>query len=169
MIGIIVFIKNPELGKVKTRLAASVGDQKALEIYIRLLNHTRKILMNIEGVKQYVFYANYIDENDQWKEDVFDNRIQKGTDLGKRMSCAFEEVLMECDKAIIIGSDCAEMTSEHIYKAIKKLNDSNVVIGPSLDGGYYLLGMDHYYPELFKGIEWSTDTVFYRTKSKAET
>jgi len=79
------------------------------------------------------------------------------------MSNAFEKVFIECNKVIIIGSDCAQLTPNHIESAINVLESTNLVLGPSIDGGYYLLGMDSFYPELFDDIEWSTDSVLNST------
>lgn len=161
-IGIIVFVKNPELGKVKTRLGASVGDKRALEIYMLLLEHTRNVLKSVD-VARFTYYSEYVDDLDQWSNDIFTKSLQEGIDLGNRMCNAFEEVFQKCNKVIIIGSDCAQLKPDHIKSAIEALESNNVVIGPSLDGGYYLLGMDNFYPTLFQNIEWSTDSVLNKT------
>lgn len=165
--GLIVFVKNPELGKVKTRLAQSVGDQEALRIYIELLNHTRRVTSEIE-VTRFLFYAEHIAHGDAWSGQLYEKRLQSPGGLGKRMSMAFAECFKSCDRVLIIGSDCASLTADHIREAVESLGDKNVVIGPSFDGGYYLLGMDGYYPQLFENIEWSTDTVFAETVKRIE-
>lgn len=164
---IIVFIKNPRLGYVKTRLAADVGDDKALEIYLRLTDHTKEVLSSVPDVKRFVYYSDFVADEDGWSPETFIKGLQNDGDLGDRIKAAFTEVFKTSDKAIIIGSDCAQLSPLHIEKAIKSLDYHNLVIGPSLDGGYYLLGMDSNYKYLFEDIEWSTESVFEETKAKA--
>ena len=166
-IGVIVFVKNPELGKVKTRLAASVGDEEALAIYIRLLDHTCDVMSGLPTVQRYVFYSQKVMHNDRWPEDTFIKSQQVDGDLGHKLKAAFAEVFTQCDKVIVIGSDCAQLSSSHIQDAINQLDRCNVVIGPSLDGGYYLLGMDKNYSFLFDNITWSTATVYVETIDNA--
>jgi len=164
---VIVFIKNPELGKVKTRLAKSVGDQEALAIYMRLMEHTRLQMEGVDNVDRYVFYSSFVDESDEWLPQSFNARIQISGDLGDKIKAAFGEVFEFADRAIIIGSDCAQLGSNHIQKAINLLEEHDVVIGPTLDGGYYLLGMNANYESLFEKINWSTETVLEETLEKA--
>lgn len=168
MRGVIVFVKNPELGKVKTRLAATVGDQKALEIYHKLIGYTRDVLTQVEDTKKYVFYSSFIDDKDGWQNNVFEKRLQVAGGLGEKITEALKSVFEDCDQVVIIGSDCPQLTSEHIETAFDKLQNCNITIGPSHDGGYYLLGMDKFYPQLFQGINWSTETVFQETLQKTE-
>ena len=164
---VIVFIKNPELGKVKTRLAKSVGDDKALAIYMQLMEHTRLQMLGVEGVERYVFYSSFVDEDDDWLPIDFKARLQVEGDLGDKIKAAFREVFEVVDQAIIIGSDCAQLDSSHIQSAVDQLEKHDVVIGPTLDGGYYLLGMNGNYETLFEDINWSTETVLQETIDKA--
>lgn len=164
---IIVFIKNPRLGHVKTRLAKDVGDAKALDIYLKLTEHTKKVLAEVPDAKRCVYYSEFIDESDDWSDEIFIKGLQSNGDLGDRIKHAFLEIFEQSNKVIIIGSDCAQLSAEHIQLAIDALENNNVVIGPSLDGGYYLLGMDSNYQFLFEDIEWSTESVFESTKSQA--
>lgn len=166
-ISIVVFIKNPRLGYVKTRLAKDVGDVRALEIYLQLTAHTKGVLAAVPEVNRCVFYSEFINNTDDWSTDTFVKFLQSDGDLGDKIKHAFSEVFLHSDKAIIIGSDCAQLSADHIQKAIDLLENNNVVIGPSIDGGYYLLGMDSNYQFLFDDIAWSTESVFDATKSKA--
>ena len=168
MIGVIVFVKNPELGKVKTRLAATVGDEKALDIYNRLVAYTREVLLGSDAVDAIVYYSSFIDRKDEWSNVRFEKRLQVQGGLGDKITAAVQESFNDYEKIIIIGSDCPQLTKVHIQDAIAYLNTNNVVIGPSKDGGYYLLGMDHYYPSLFQDIPWSTETVAMDTLQQAE-
>lgn len=158
---LIVFAKNPVLGKVKTRLAATVGNKKALEVYRKLLLHTRLIITPFIG-KTIFYFTDTLEEEEGWSQ--FDQRLQQGATLGVRMSNAFNEAFEEgTNKVIIIGTDCYDISSTIIAEAFDTLNDNDVVIGPAEDGGYYLLGMKKFHPDFFKNKRWSTETVFIDT------
>lgn len=160
---LLVFAKNPELGKVKTRLAKTVGDHKALEIYLKLLEHTYAVADKTFADKA-VFYSDKIEEFDILDYYKFPKFLQKGDDLGQRMDRAIGEAFgQDYDKVVIIGSDCYDLTPEIVEDAFKLLDDHNVVIGPALDGGYYLLGMDRHYSHLFRNKKWSTPDVLLDT------
>jgi len=164
---LIIFIKNPELGKVKTRLAKTVGKEKALAIYIALMEHTRKIAEALP-VERYLFYSQEINKNDNWHPGKFKKALQVEADLGAKMATAFHTVFKENEKVVIIGSDCASLTPEIVQAAFDKLDKNPFVIGPAMDGGYYLLGMNQFSPEVFRDIEWSTDAVFPTTVQRIE-
>lgn len=159
---LIVFLKNPVAGKVKTRLAATVGDEKALEIYLLLIDYTREICKNCKAEKN-VFFSDFIDE----KISFGNSFVQQGADLGEKMKNAFRTMFDSgAKKVVIIGTDCAELTTEILDEAFLHLNNHDFVIGPAHDGGYYLLGMKSFFPEIFDGVLWSTDAVFTKTKEK---
>jgi rSAM/selenodomain-associated transferase 1 len=158
---LIIFVRNPVLGKVKTRLAATIGNEKTLMLYKHLLQHTYAITENLPATK-FVFYADYINEDDLW--NGFEKRLQYGNDLGERMKNAFAELFTTGFKNIcIIGSDCYELSSDILADAFEKLNTADVVGGPVTDGGYYILGMKKQVTDFFINKEWSTDTVFSET------
>jgi len=160
---LVVFAKNPELGKVKTRLAKTVGDKKALEIYLKLLEHTYAVADKTFADKA-IFYSDKIEEFDILDYYKFPKFLQKGDDLGERMDRAIGEAFgQRYEKVVIIGSDCYDLTSVIVEDAFKLLDDHNVVIGPAFDGGYYLLGMDRHYSHLFKDKKWSTPDVLLDT------
>lgn len=156
---IIVFVKNPELGKVKTRLARTIGDRKALDIYLRLCHYTRELLLDVDCAR-YVFYDDTIILEDDWNPDSFYKKLQSKGDLGDRMRAAFHDILDKHEKVLIIGSDCPQIKKQHIELAFDSLNETDVVIGPSLDGGYYLLGMKEEQSYLFDDMPWSQATLF---------
>lgn len=160
---IIVFVRTPELGKVKTRLAKSIGDQSALNIYKLLLKHTAAVLHDLKFDKL-VYYSGKLEEEDFWESNLFQKKLQKGADLGERMQHAFETAFDQgYEKVIIIGSDLFELKPTHITTAFEALESNEVAIGPSLDGGYYLLGMKQLEPALFKNKKWGTDSVLKNT------
>lgn len=160
---LIIFVRKPEKGKVKTRLAATVGEDAALYIYQKLLKHTAAVAKST-GIDTFVFYAGEIEEDDLWNEISSFKRKQKETDLGGRMKAAFAEVFENgYSHVVIIGSDCPHLSVQHIQEAFHALQNNDVVIGPASDGGYYLLGMKNVHASLFENIAWSTNTVYQRT------
>jgi rSAM/selenodomain-associated transferase 1 len=158
---LIIFIKNPVLGKVKTRIASESGDSAALEIYKSLLEHTRLTVLKVDSARM-LFYSDRVERNDSWPEKKFSKNVQLGDDLGTRMLNAVKQA-SEYDKKILIGSDCPGITPQIIEQAYTFLDFHDVVIGPTLDGGYYLIGMNQIIPELFQHIPWSTDQVLAET------
>jgi rSAM/selenodomain-associated transferase 1 len=162
-IGLIVFVRNPEMGKVKTRLAKVVGDESALQVYNLLLKHTHQITAPL-NFRKFIYYTDGIPEHDRWSDPGYTRRQQFGNDLGQRMAHAFKELFEQGFKRVlIIGSDCYQLQTSTIEEAIDLLNNHDVVIGPTYDGGYYLLGMNSFTPELFLGKPWSTDQVCKKT------
>lgn len=160
---LMVFVKNPQRGKVKTRLAKTVGDEKALEIYKVLLDHTLTIAKRGNWDKA-IFYSDYIDDTDMWNKAKFSQFVQEGNDLGERMLNAFKYAFSKQYKSvIIIGSDCLELNENIISDGFDLLKNNEVVIGPAKDGGYYLLGMRTLYKELFMNKQWSTENVLLDT------
>ncbi len=158
MNALLIFIKNPVKGKVKTRLAQTVGEDQALMIYLELLRHTRDIAQQVDA-NRLLYYSHFIDQEDEWSKDIFHKVLQQGNDLGAKMGNAFEQALSTHKKAVIIGSDCASLTPEIVNEAFRLLDHYDFVLGPAIDGGYYLLGMKSFYPEVFENIAWSTDEV----------
>ena len=156
---LLIFTRNPELGKAKTRLAKTVGDETALEIYKFLLEKTRDISSKVTSDKA-VYYSVKIRENDIWDASTYQKHQQIGEDLGIRMLNAFKNGFEAgYEKVMIIGSDLYDLTSEDIENAFDELNNNDLVIGPAEDGGYYLLGMNSLHSTIFKNKNWGTETV----------
>jgi uncharacterized protein len=156
---LIIFYRNPELGKVKTRLAATVGEAKALAIYLKLASHTRTIVSETD-CDRVVYYSDFIDTEDAWSNTEYAKRLQVGNDLGDKMMNAFDWAFTkDYQRVSIIGTDCLEVTSAIVNEAYETLKRRDVVIGPAVDGGYYLLGMNRYIPELFSSKKWGTNSV----------
>jgi len=165
---IIIFVRNPVLGLVKTRIAAKLGSEAALKVYVKLLKQTHEIVCPLTSDK-FVFYADGINHQDLWENHLFYKRNQVAGDLGLKMQQAFKEVFeMGYQRALIIGSDCYDLTTELATDAFESLKQKQVVIGPAADGGYYLLGMQKMQPSLFTNIEWSTPKVLAQTIEACE-
>ncbi|MEP6464825.1 MAG: TIGR04282 family arsenosugar biosynthesis glycosyltransferase [Parafilimonas sp.] len=159
---LLIFTKNAVLGKVKTRLAATVGKQKALEVYKQLIQHTHNAATNID-VHKIIFYADEIVHNDVWNSD-YEKQSQQGFELGERMLNAFDYAFSNgFFNVAIIGTDCPELTEEILNEAFTNLKSFDVVIGAAEDGGYYLLGMKKLHAYLFENIKWSTGEVCEKT------
>ncbi len=160
---LMIFVKNPELGKVKTRLASTIGEGNALEVYKTLLAHTCTIVNSI-GFDKAVFYSDSITHNDLWNDEKFQKYLQEGEDLGEKMLSAFTFAFaIGYKNVVIIGSDCIQLTTKIIEEAFELLISNDVVIGPAKDGGYYLLGMNKLYKELFQNKIWSSENVLLDT------
>ena len=159
---LIIVIKNPVLGKVKTRIASDTGEKKALEIYHQLLDHTRKVCSPLEDTTLYLYYSDFIAQ-DNWPEERFIKRLQRGNDLGERMYYAFQEVLKDHRHVLLIGSDIIQLTPEILKAGFEAMETHHAVIGPSKDGGYYLLGLKGVVKDYFSGISWSMETVYKET------
>jgi rSAM/selenodomain-associated transferase 1 len=160
---LVVFYRNPELGKVKTRLAAVIGDAKAYSIYLLLSEHTRSVVDGLPQQKA-LYYSDYVDVDDAWSNNSYQKLLQSGGDLGEKMENAFKAGFNSGYKSIcIIGTDCLDLTEKIVIEAFQTLLTNDVVIGPAVDGGYYLLGMNYLHPELFKNKVWGSDTVLTDT------
>jgi rSAM/selenodomain-associated transferase 1 len=165
---LIIFTKNPEKGKVKTRLASFVGEDVALLVYQNLLLNTLQNVTDL-AFDKCVAYSDYINRHDIWDNKRFMKCIQSGDDLGERMHNAFTLAFnKKYEQICLIGSDIPKLTSTIIEQAFQHLYDHDLVIGPAVDGGYYLIGMKHPHPELFEGIPWSTNQVFHKTLNIAK-
>ncbi|MEM6892744.1 MAG: TIGR04282 family arsenosugar biosynthesis glycosyltransferase [Bacteroidota bacterium] len=156
---LLIFTRNPELGKCKTRLAAKIGDQAALDVYVFLLEHTRKITGPLQAAKQ-VYYSEEIAPDDLWSSAAFEKKQQVGEDLGLRMQNAFAEGFAEgYEHILIIGSDMYDLSTRDLERAFNALEKNEVVLGPAEDGGYYLLGLSRMHETLFQNKQWGTETV----------
>ncbi len=164
---LIVFCKNPLLGRAKTRIAKDAGALEAHNIYLRLLDIC---IANLKAIPFpiYVFYDLYIHGSDKWNALQPIKRIQSSGDLGVRMETAFSEVFKRHKHVAIIGTDCPTLSGDIIKEAFNALLSKDLVLGPSVDGGYYLLAMNKLYTSLFEDIPWSTDTVLDNTIKAAE-
>ncbi|HBF21737.1 MAG: glycosyltransferase [Owenweeksia sp.] len=164
---LLIFIKNPIQGKVKTRLGKDLGHHQAVEIYKKLLEVTRLAALGVNAARQ-LYYGDFINQEDNWSPQDFEKKLQHGNDLGARMHEAFVKGFDEgYKKIVIIGSDCPEMDAQTLEEAFRKLEDHNVVIGPANDGGYYLLGLSQKV-NIFENVDWSTESVFDQTLAQVK-
>jgi hypothetical protein len=164
---LIVFVKYPEPGKVKTRIARELGAQSAADMYARMAKSV------IENVSLPDTYGTVIYFDPPHRDKDVRNWLgtgnasyepQSGGTIGERMSDAFERVFSSgAEKAVLIGTDIPEITAAAVSAAFSLLEETDVVIGPASDGGYYLLGLKSFEPSLFRDIEWGTSLVLKHT------
>lgn len=158
-----IFTRNPELGKVKKRLALDIGDKEALDLYNFLLKHTFQVTRDLP-VDKVVYYSEAIQTGDIWDEANFDKAVQRGNGLGERMKNAFIEGFQKGYRNIvIIGSDLYDLQKEDLEKAYLELEQHDYVLGPAQDGGYYLIGKKSLNSTLFENKSWGSDTVLQET------
>ena len=162
---LIIFTRNPELGKCKTRLAATIGDSNALEVYKYLIGHTVGITKELP-FDCFVYYSEKIHTGDTWEDSIYQKAVQVSGDLGVKMKSAFQDLFTKGYKRVaIIGSDLFDLQSDDLIAGLQALSSNEVVLGPAQDGGYYFLGITEMIPQLFTNKEWGTDTVLADTLS----
>jgi uncharacterized protein len=167
--GLIIFVKSPIAGEVKTRLASDIGVEKALKIYWQLLEITKKIASQFKGSKMIWSNKNWTDHSDYWPIESFQFHLQKGANLGEKMASAFDFHFKEgFNKLLLIGSDCPEINISVLNEAEQALDHHDVIIGPAVDGGYYLIAMKKVHYELFEDMQWSHAQVLENTIQKAK-
>ena len=160
-----IFAKQPRLGRVKTRLAAAIGQQAALRLYEAFLNDFLPRLdpLPVQPVVAYTpaeaqdYFRNVVPKRFQLVE-------QTGGDLGQRMSQFMDRHFDQgANQVVLVGSDTPDLPTQRIMQALDELDRRDVVLGPCDDGGYYLIGTSRPLPEIFQGIDWSTGAVFVQT------
>ena len=163
---IIVFVKNITLGKVKTRLAKTIGDNAAFDVYKYLFNITQCESLKAKNCDLHVYFSDAIIDSAWPNTEKF---IQSGKDLGERMMNAFEDEFTRGYKRIIgVGSDLPDLSAKIMESALKALESNDTVFGPSEDGGYYLIGMRQSTLCVFKDKPWSTSQLLEVTTKELE-
>lgn len=161
---LVVFVKNAVLGHAKTRLAKTIGDESAFEVYKTLLAITERETTSLDNCDIHIYFSSEITE-DLWPGKT--KFVQSGKDLGERMENAFIQGFKDGYKRIIgVGSDLPDLNAEVMQKGLSSLHDSDSVFGPSDDGGYYLIGMNKHLSCIFENKPWSTETLLTETKAE---
>ncbi len=164
---VILFARAPEKGRVKSRLAAAIGEEAVLEIY---KDFVAAVVETLKAGRYPFRIAVHPQDATASMRHWLGNHLvylpQTGKDLGERMKNAFVRVFSEgVEQAVIIGSDIPDLPNEVIHEAFESLEKNDAAIGPALDGGYYLIGFNArtFLPGAFDGIPWSTEAVFSDT------
>ncbi len=166
---ILFFIKYPEPGEVKTRLAESIGSEEAAQLY---RNFILDLLVKLESTELPFKICFYPEQKREllmgWLGDEYEYSHQSGADLGERMAAAFQDAFSGGHRRVILmGSDFPDLPQSFLEESLRALNTHDAVIGPDIDGGYYLIGFrnETFFSQAFEGMNWSTEAVFRKTLS----
>ena len=172
---LIMFARYPMRGQTKTRLAAGLGDEATLQLYEAMLADTAwsggqlphcRCLAALTGLP--ADGSAPLDPLGRAPFAAYSLSEQQGDDFGTRLGAAMELAVKEAGgSALLTGADSPEISATLLERAFRSLEDYDVVLGPAIDGGYYLIGMRAYHPTLFLGINWSTETVAAETEAAA--
>lgn len=170
---LLLFVRYPEAGRVKTRLAKSVGPQEAARIYQKLAETNLKAIhpLTRQGVEIVIFFDPPEREEavKHWLQGPYQYVSQGEGGLGERITHGFEKSFLRgMKKVVILGSDTLNLRTEILQQAYEALTSSDLVLGPAKDGGYYLIGLRRPEPRLFQDIPWSTSRVLALTRLRAE-
>lgn len=165
-VGVAVLARRAELGKGKRRLAATLGDEATLAVYRELIGACAKTVA-ASGLPATVYFEPAVGDEDVWPQESFEHALQpSNADLGGRIRAAAEDSLLRNPGGVLlIGTDCPTLTPALLTEAADALSSYDVVLGPSTDGGYYLLATRALEPRLFEGIAWSTEAVADQTRA----
>ncbi len=167
---IIVFAKSPEAGKVKTRLASSIGDLEALRFHEQMLEHTLKMACQYKLAPVELHVSGRIDHpliQSLASEYGIIVRSQQGKDLGEKMHHALQQSLESSRYCILIGTDCPAMNVDYLANALTALvRGQDAVLGPAEDGGYVLIGARQLSRDWFSDIVWGSRHVLEQSRKK---
>lgn len=166
---LIIFTRYPQTGKTKTRLIPALGEEGAAQLQKKLTEYTLKEADQL-AVNIRVYFS---DGNENlmanWLGNSYQYYRQSNGNLGDRLIAALKESFTEeIEKIVIIGIDCPDLNADLIQQAFQALSTQDLVLGKAEDGGYYLIGLRGFYPELFQGIDWGTHLVLQQTVALAE-
>jgi uncharacterized protein len=164
----IVFTRYPEAGKVKTRLIPALGEQGAAALHKKMAEHTISVERALQRLVpcdlEVWFVGGDLALMQGWLGEDLTYQLQPDGDVGDRMRLAFQSIFDRgYKKAAIVGTDCPDLTPEILAQSFGALEDNPIALGPAIDGGYYLIGLQYLIPELFTGIPWSTANVLQET------
>ncbi len=170
---LIVFTRYPEPGKTKTRLIPALGPQGAANLQRQMTEHTLNQVRALQSWRSVTIEVRFDGGNlaliQDWLGHVIACQPQGSGDLGARMArshqTAFEAGI---DQVVIIGTDCPGLNAQLMAQAFHQLLTHDLVLGPAIDGGYYLIGLRRFIPELFSGISWGTADVLHQTVNIAK-
>ncbi len=168
---LLVFTRYPEPGKTKTRLIPLLGLQGAAELHRQMTEATLKKVKVLKDVSVVICYTGTtVVSMKSWLGNGLDYREQCQGDLGERMYDALSAsfTLVSDSHVVIIGTDCPDLSPAIINQAFQSLSSHDLVLGPALDGGYYLIGVRSAIAQLFQGIPWGTEKVFTQTQATAK-
>ncbi|MCR4337689.1 MAG: TIGR04282 family arsenosugar biosynthesis glycosyltransferase [Candidatus Omnitrophica bacterium] len=166
---LLYFVKYPTPGKVKTRLAKTVGDEEAAKLYSDLAEKNLRVIASLyqRNICDLVIVYDPPERSEdikRWLSLSCEYLPQCGEGLSERLTHAFHKAFQMGGKGVMaLGSDTLGLTTDIIQQGFEALHSNDVVVGPAEDGGYYLIGLNHFQPKLFEGVPWSTNEVLPQT------
>ncbi|MCT7952049.1 TIGR04282 family arsenosugar biosynthesis glycosyltransferase [Ancylothrix sp. C2] len=170
---LIIFTRYPEPGKTKTRLIPALGVEGAAKLHRHLIQHTLNQVENLIKNRAVEVEVKYAGGSQELMQKLIPPPInctpQSQGDLGEKMKNALaENFAQQKQRLLIIGTDCPGLDNHRLKQAFDRLYNYDLVLGPALDGGYYLIGMRRMIPELFAKIDWGTEIVMQQTLAIAQ-
>ncbi len=169
---LIVFTRYPEAGKTKTRLIPALGAEGAAKLQRQMTEQKLAEAKMLQTIHPVFIEIHFTGGNQQLMQSWLGNityKQQSQGDIGCRMAAAFQTAFEAgMNRVVLIGIDCPDLKAELMSEAFQALHQHDLVLGPAKDGGYYLIGLNHFISELFMGISWSTAKVFEQTQNIAE-
>ncbi len=165
-----LFAREPVAGRVKTRLYPAIGEARALALHRNMLNHVAASVKRSKLAEMELWVSSNPSHEVFLticnKKDIY---LQSGSDLGIRMANAVRQGLGFADAVILIGADCPSIDENYLKSACQALDEgADVVLGPARDGGYVLLGLRKFVPEIFNEMPWGSSEVLSLTLEKLE-
>ena len=167
---LIVFVKAPTPGQVKTRLLSVLSPGQAADLYRALVEDTLRAVAALRGITPAIAYAaDATFPNLSWLGESYVTMLQRGRTLGERLIQAFAWAFeQDAKEVVVLGSDAPTLSPGWIRQAFQALQQADVVVGPTVDGGYHLIGLKRPHPELLTRMPWSTPRLFRQTVSRIE-
>lgn len=170
---LIIFTRYPEPGKAKTRLIPALGAEGAAQLHCQMAEHTlgqaRSLRSHLSINLEVRFIGETVEAMQSWLGYDLHYQSQGEGDLGDRLIHASQTAFATgATSVVIIGTDCPQLDTHILQQAFEQLRSHDLVMGPAMDGGYYLIGLRQFVPELFQGIAWSTSQVLQQTVKVAE-
>lgn len=166
---LLIFAKEPVAGKVKTRMHPDLSLEEAAKLYDCMLNDLYNKLHDLKNTDVIIYFAP-IGSREYFQKLNYSNKLlmpQSKGDLGEKLANSFAETFRKGYKRIlVIGSDCLTLTKNEIYDYFDSLLINDALIGPTADGGYYILGLNNFHRQAFENVNWSTESVFKDTIKK---
>ncbi len=165
-----IFLKRPIAGQVKSRLGAVLGYERAAELYACFIDDILDRFASL-AEETILAYAPAEERPENWLPQIGESTVvwpQPESSLGERLALFFDHTFANtaAKRAVVIGTDSPTLPRDYLVEAFRILETDDCVIGPSADGGYYLLGLNSPQPQLFEGIDWSSPEVLQQTTQR---
>lgn len=170
---LIIYSRYPEAGKTKTRMIPALGAEGAAQLQKEMSEHTLNTARQLQQERNIKIEIHFAGGNKglmaEWLGEDLIYKPQVDGDLGERMLSSFQQAFSNHSQRVaIVGIDCPDLNLSILNNAFDSLNEKPLAIGVAEDGGYYLIGLNKVFPELFKNIDWGTDRVLEQTKAIAQ-